>query len=169
MLAGGVGGLAGGQVLGSGSGGTVSMGSGSASRDVAVNVDVRMPGAAGGPQQAQQQQQQQVPVPPPYQNPNLNWAPGPAALPVSPRTRPAPQSAAAQQAAPGPLGVGRVWPAPVNTSLLDVGVFGMGGYTLYPPGFDADAVDRAAAQCPGIARIRDIQARAGVGPSAGGA
>jgi hypothetical protein len=116
---------------------------------VSVNVNVAVPAAVSARL---------------YQNPNLNFVPGQSLMAISPRTRPVPQSAAAELAVTSPLGVGRVWPpASASTSLLDVGVLGMGGYTLFPPGYDVDAVNRAAAQCPGIARLRDIQAKAGVG------
>eukprot|EP00879_Flechtneria_rotunda_P020994 GHRR01022108.1.p1 GENE.GHRR01022108.1~~GHRR01022108.1.p1 ORF type:complete len:686 (+),score=183.47 GHRR01022108.1:2788-4845(+) len=80
---------------------------------------------------------------------------------VDPSTLPAAASAATQFGTPAPSGIGRIWPTPANTSNLDVGLYGLGGYTLFPPGYNQAAVERAAAQCPGVANILAIQARSG--------
>jgi len=98
---------------------------------------------------------------PQYQNPNLNFIP-PRSTGVGPKTRPVPQTAAAEFTPNGPSGVGLVWPQVGNQSVLNVGIPGMGGYQLLPPGYDEEAVRQAAAVCPGIERIYEIQSRAGV-------
>jgi hypothetical protein len=89
---------------------------------------------------------------------------GSAYIPAPTNTGPGQQaaagSAASQWGAPAMSGVGRAWPLNANTSNMDIGMYGLGGYTLFPPGYDQAAVAKAAAQCPGIARIQAIQARA---------
>jgi hypothetical protein len=84
----------------------------------------------------------------------------PAPTNTGPGQKAAAGSAASQWGAPAMSGVGRAWPLNANTSNMDIGMYGLGGYTLFPPGYDQAAVARAAAQCPGIARIQAIQARA---------
>jgi hypothetical protein len=76
----------------------------------------------------------------------------------------APGSAASQFGAPALPGVGRVWPKGANTTVLDVGLYGLGGYTLLPPGYNVSAVNAAAARCPGIARIQQVDALANTPP-----
>jgi hypothetical protein len=84
----------------------------------------------------------------------------PAPSNTGPGQKAAAGSAASQWGAPAMSGIGRAWPMNANTSNMDIGMYGLGGYTLFPPGYDQAAVARAAAQCPGIARIQAIQARA---------
>lgn len=106
---------------------------------------------------------------PQFLNPNLNFVP-PETQGVSPNSRPVPQRAGAEFQPNGPSGVGLVWPlaggvrsnTPAPASVLTVGVPGLGGYQLLPPGYDEAAVKRAAQMCPGIQRILDIQQQAGV-------
>jgi hypothetical protein len=107
--------------------------------------------------------------PPAFQNPNWNFIP-PETQGVTPRSQPVPQGAGAQLQPLGPSGVGLVWPpaggvktnTPSPASVLSVGVPGLGGYQLLPPGYDAEAVRRAAQVCPGINRIMQIQERSGI-------
>jgi hypothetical protein len=84
----------------------------------------------------------------------------PAPSNIGPGQQAAAGSAASQWGAKAMSGVGRAWPQNANTSNMDIGMYGLGGYTLFPPGYDQAAVAKAAAQCPGIARIQAIQARA---------
>jgi hypothetical protein len=152
---------------GTGTGTGAAGGAGAA--NVNVNVNVNPQGALsapGGPQQPQGPATQPPQVQ--YQNPNLNFIPPRAA--VTPRTQAVPQSAAAEFQQPGLSGVGLVWPPAGGvagssslgmSSALGVGVPGLGGYQLLPPGYDEAAVRRAAEVCPGIQRIQAIQSRAG--------
>ncbi|KAF8064564.1 hypothetical protein HT031_003364 [Scenedesmus sp. PABB004] len=78
---------------------------------------------------------------------SLAWDPAPGAAPeyLRPHAAVAPASAAAAWAAPALPGLGRVWPPRDNSSVMAVGQYGLGGYTLLPPGYDRAAVARAAA------------------------
>jgi hypothetical protein len=85
----------------------------------------------------------------------------PTGVLVSPFQRPVPASAASMFGVNSPSGIGRVWPdTGLITSNLQVGMYGLGGYTLFPPGYNATLVSSTAAQCPGIARILAVQAGA---------
>jgi hypothetical protein len=105
---------------------------------------------------------------PQYQNPSLNFVP-PKTDRVGPRTQPVAQGAGAEFQAPGLTGVGLVWPPAGGVqgnnarpdAQLSIGVPGMGGYQLLPPGYNEAAVRRAAQVCPGIQRIYEIQGRSG--------